>query len=381
MKKVIYVSFVRLTDRISRDWYIDYLFAKGVTVEYWDVISLVREEYSEVNTVSVPYLHVFRTFSEVKAKLRLPENRDAFYVMLISYGGRFTRIFRLLSKHNCRMLVVAQGALPVIAKPRRKKILDHLSHPLRLLTLIFDMPKVYAFRRLKLIKPFDIIFAAGRVMMAHHSYAAKIVPINISDYDHYMKVRSQEGHLVKGRYAVFLDVNLGHHGNLGLLKWRRIDLCNYLRLLNHFFGLLEIEYGVKVVIAAHPTADYGIESFQGREIYRLHTAELVKDADFVISHHSTSISYAVLNLKPLIFVYTNEMLSLYKETVCTWMHAMSHYLESAIYNVDKITQGKQIMIKDVNLNCYENYKYDFLTTPQSEHTTTQEIFLREISGS
>lgn len=379
-RKIIYVSFMRLTDRVSRDWYIDYLIAKGVNVEYWDIISLVREEHNEAGMKTPAYLHIFRTFSEVEAILRLPESRDAWYVMLVSHGGRFTRIFRLLSKHNCRMVFLAVGALPVIVKPRWWKILDHLCHPLRLSKLMFDMPKVYVLRKLNLIRPFDIMFAAGQVLMAHERYATKIIPINTCDYDHYVRVRSQEGRLVRGRYVVFLDTNLAYHSDLKINNMLAVNPVTYHQALNRFFELLEIEYEIKVVIAAHPTSNYGDETFQGRDVYRLKTAELARDADFVITHHSTSIGYAVLNLKPLMFIYTNEMLSLYEETVMRTMRAMSSYLGSAIYNIDKITRGKQIIIKDVNVNRYENYKYDFLTTHESEHTTSQEMLWRELSA-
>lgn len=380
MRKVIYVSFVRLTDKISRDWYIDYLIEKGANVEFWDIVSLVREEHIDAGMKTVAYLHIFRTYNELEARLCLPENREAFYVMLISYGGRFTRIIRLLSKYNCRMLFIAQGALPSLSRPTWWKILNHLGHPLRLLKIIFDMPKVYAYRRLKLIKPFDIIFAAGAVMMEYDKYAAKMVPINLFDYDHYRRIKSEEGRDVKGRYAVFLDVYLPYHNNLRLQDWPAVNPGSYYRSLNRFFGLLEMEYGIKVVIAAHPTANYSREAFQGREIYRLRTPELVRDAEFVITHHSTSISYAVLNVKPVIFIYTNEMLSLYKETAVRLIHAQATYLDSPIYNVDEITQGKQLVIKEVALNRYEDYKYNFLTTHESEHTTTQEIFWREINA-
>ena len=43
-RKIIYVSFVRLTDKVMRDWYIDYLLGKGAVVEFWDVVSLLRKE-------------------------------------------------------------------------------------------------------------------------------------------------------------------------------------------------------------------------------------------------------------------------------------------------------------------------------------------------
>ncbi len=130
IRKVIYVCFARLTDKMARDWYIDCLIEKGVTVEYWDVVSLLREEHSERGTQNPEYLHVFRTFSELEGELRQSENRDAIYVMLITYVARFARIFRLLSKYDCRMLTFAWGALPRDAAYKWRKVAAWMSIPI-----------------------------------------------------------------------------------------------------------------------------------------------------------------------------------------------------------------------------------------------------------
>jgi hypothetical protein len=379
MRKVIYVSFVRLTDKISRDWYIDYLIAKGITVEYWDVISLVREEHDEINSRNPEYLHKLKEFNEFEAMLCLPQNRDTFYIMLITYEGRFSRIFRLLSKYNCRMLFIDGGAMPITPMPLLPKILTRLSNPLSLARIIFDRAKAYTFRRLMLVKPFDIVFAPGRAHMARDQYAKKVIPVNWCDYDQYIKVRSKGDRLVKCRYAVFLDINLPYQSDIKICGLPAVNPADYYRSLNNFFGLLELKYGFNVVIAAHPKANYEVDIFEGREIYRLRTPELVRDAEFVVTHTSIALSYAVLNMKPVVFIYTNDIMSLYKDTMMRVLYGSANYLDASIFNIDKITQEEQIYIKKVNQQCYENYKYDFLTTPESEFSTTQDIFFREIT--
>lgn len=378
MKKVIYVSFSRLTDRIARDWFIDYLITNDVVVEFWDIVPLVREEHIDFGMISPEYLHTIRSFKEFENLLYKPQNRDAFYVMLISYSGRFAKIFRLLSKHNCRMLFIAQGAMPVIDRPRSWKIANHLYNPLRLLRIIIDNVKAKAFRRLNLVKPFDTILFVGKVMRYSDQYSKKMVPINQCDFDIFKAIISDKNKLVRGRYAVFLDINAANHADLAFNNLKSLNPINYFSSINHFFGLLEAEKNIKIVIAAHPTSKYNDETFQGRKIYRLSTAKLVRDAEFVITHHSTSLSYAVLNLKSIVFCYTDEMLSVYKETIIRHIYAQAEYLGSQIYNVNKITHGKQVVIKNANVKCYENYKYDFLTSPESQYMTSQEIFLNVI---
>jgi hypothetical protein len=99
--KVIYVCFGRLTDKMARDWYIDFLIAQGARVEYWDIVSLGRGEHEERGALQADYLRVFRTAQELERELHAPENRAALYIMLVSYNGQLARIFRLLSRAPC----------------------------------------------------------------------------------------------------------------------------------------------------------------------------------------------------------------------------------------------------------------------------------------
>lgn len=377
--KVIYVSVVRLTDKMAADWHIDYLIERGVTVEYWDIVSLVREEHSERGALNPAWLHCLRSFDELETKLLLPDNRDAFYVMLLSYAGRLTRVFRLLSKHDCRMLQFAAGSLPRDPAYKWRKIAAWVTSPHRLAGEIFSRLKASALRGLKLVKPFTITFAAGDLAVNGDSYAARVVPINFFDYDYYLKAKRRGGGpLVKGRYAVFLDSNLPYHSDLTFVGYQHIDSAPYYRSLNRFFALLERAYGIKVVIAAHPRADYDAATFEGREMHRLVTAELVRDAEFVLSHTSTSMSLAVLNSKPIIFIYTAGMAAAYAHSYLRQMHCFADCLGAPIYNVDAITDARMVCVERVNATLYERYKYDFLTSHASENTSTEEIVWRAI---
>lgn len=378
MTKVIYVSIGRLTDRVARDWYLNHLIENNVEVEYWDIVALVRKEHTEVGMQNPDYLHRFYKLKDVERRLKFSENRQAYYVIIISYSGRFANIFRLFSKYNCKMLFIAQGAIPIFIKKTTSKIANHFFHPLRLVNILTDRFIARFFRKFGLVKPFHTIFAVGSAMMNDDQYAEKMVPINLCDYDNFKAAETKNVRLMSEKYAVFLDINLAFHADLEICNMPAVDSNVYFGALNKFFSLLEEQYDVKVVIAAHPTSNYNSSTFQGRSIYRLSTPELVKDAEFVITHHSTSLSYAVLNLKPLIFVYTQEMLALHEETILRHIYAQASYLNSEIYDIDKITSGEQIEIKSIDKNRYEKYKYEFLTSPESEHTLSKDIFLRAL---
>ena len=378
-RKVIYVCFGRLTDKMARDWCIDYLIGQRACVEYWDIVSLVRDEHDDFGALNADYLRVFRTFGEVEKAVRLPENRGALYVMLLTYDGKLARIFQLLSRERCRMLNFAWGALPHDPGLSWAKVAAWASRPHRFAQEVINRSRASALRRMRLVAPFAITFAAGAVSMAASAHAARVVPINYFDYDLYVKAKANGARRrVEGRYIVFLDSNLPFHSDLAFCGYPQIDPAPYYRSLNRFFDLLEQTYGFPVVIAAHPRADYDANRFAGRPTHRLITAELVRDAEFVLSHTSTAMCYAVLNAKPLMFIYTDDFAAAYKPTLLRELRCFANYLGAPIYNIDAVSDAQGVAVRPVNPGRYERYKYDFLTSPESENTLTQEIFWREI---
>jgi hypothetical protein len=377
--KVIYVAIVRLTDKMAADWHIDYLIERGVAVEYWDIVSLVREEHTERGARNPPWLHTLRSFAELEERLRLPENRDAYYVMLLSYVARLAQVFRLLSRYDCRMVRFASGILPRDPVLKWRKLGAWLSTPVHCAKEIASRVKASGLRRTGLVKPFAITFAAGAVPMRGSHDTLKLVPINFFDYDSYVLSRTDSRpRLVEGRYAVFLDSNLPYHSDLTFCGYTRLEPHRYFRALNRFFGLLEQSYGVRIAIAAHPRASYDEASFEGRPLIRMSTAVLVRDAEFVLSHTSTSMSYAVLNNKPLLFLYTADMATHYENSFVREMRCFADVLRAPICNVDEITDGAAVDVHSVDRSAYQRYKYNYLTSPEAENTLTQDIVWREL---
>lgn len=382
VKKVIYISHGHLSEKVLRDGYMDYLQANGIIVEFWDLVTLLFGEIVEANSIHRNFVFTPGTYGEIEKRLRLTENRDAAYVMLLNFEGRFVKIYRLLSRYNCKLYFTDWGALPWHrSTPKWLKIIRALPHPLRLSESVFNKFRGIVYKKLKLIKPFDVVFAAGNAVLKAFPDAGKVVPTNSPDYDLYMKVKTKNENIVNGRYFLFLDVYLPFHPDLKIVGLKSIDANRYFLSLNYFFNIMEEKYGIKVVVAAHPHADYGDDAFQGREIYKGRTAELVRDAELVISQFSTSIGYAILNEKPIIFIYTDGMKRLYKYTLLNYTQDFANYLDANIYNIDEVIQDGQIDVRAINRERYNSYKYEFLTTRESEHTTAQDIFWREIANS
>jgi hypothetical protein len=374
--KVIYVSVMRLSDKAARDWYVDYLIEKGMAVEYWDVASLVFGD-DEHRSKAAPFLRTPGTYSELESLLRTPENASARYVMLVPYDRKTTRLYRLFSRYECRMVVISWGAQPIGHGQRWRRRLANAPASIR---NVAGNMKAALYRKLGIVKRFEIVFAAGEALLSGTHHATRVVPINLVDFDHYARARSQTERLVEGRYAVFLDIYLPHQSDLRIVGLRPIDAEDYYRSLNRFFGLVETQLGVRVAIAAHPKASYDATTFEGRPTIVGRTPELVRDADLVISHHSTSLSYAVLNRKPIIFIYTDGMKEEYDLTVVSYLRDLAAYLDATVCNIDELDASARVTVKPVSESRYDEYKYSFLTSRASEHERTADIFWRELSG-
>ena len=245
---------------------------------------------------------------------------------------------------------------------------------------VVDLMLGIAYRKYNFVKRYDIAFVAGGALISVDQYAKRVVQFNLCDFDHYKRVELSEERVVRGKYAVFLDINLPNQSDLAICGLPSVTATSYYQSLNRFFNLFEKTHGIKVVIAMHPKAAYLNKEFEERETHRMLTAELVKDAEYVITHTSTALSYAVLNFKPILFIYTDEMMRIYKSTVIREVEGLALYLNARVYNVDQITDGSQIKIQPPSRERYDSYKYSYLTSNESESTSSAEIFWREINS-
>ena len=77
-----------------------------------------------------------------------------------------------------------------------------------------------------------------------------------------------------------------------------------------FFKTFEKKTGLKIKFAAHPKSlKKNVAKYSLDLDYSIgNTEELVKNSSLVLLHSSTSISYAILFKKPIIFLTSNELM-------------------------------------------------------------------------
>mgnify|MGYP001371393956 CR=1 FL=1 len=118
------------------------------------------------------------------------------------------------------------------------------------------------------------------------------------------------------------------------------------------------------------------KNFEGT-LVKEKTIELVRNADIVLAHTSTSISYAILYEKPIIFLTSNEIRLSYDDFR---IDSLSRELGSKLYNIDKkkyeIDFNNLDDVNKINKVKYQNFTNSYIKHPKSENISNWDIFIK-----
>ena len=282
-------------------------------------------------------------------------------------------VYRMLSKYNCDIVYCTSGCLPPLSSSKGIKIIARLNAK-QLIARIKG--RLYRFLlKSKLFKPAKIVLQSCRAATCDYktSDSTVFVGCNSGDYQGYLSVKSSLNHSDNkiGRYVVYIDQYLPFHNDFTLRGVQHINAETFYRSINLLFARIEKKYGCKVVIAAHPSSLKYEEHdfFCGRKVYYNRTAELINQCIGAITCNSTAISFPVIDKKPILIYTSNDIESryLFFNTLL-----FPKLLDLEFINIDECSE---VYFRDVNMHRYEKYKYDYLTTPISEHINNSDIII------
>ncbi|MCT7626113.1 hypothetical protein [Aliarcobacter butzleri] len=367
MKKIIYIFFGVLSKNLYDALNINYFIQNDIEVELVDVTSLF---FNYKNNQIFEKIICISSYKELEEYFCNNDNSDTLYNVQFHYETKFVKFFLLLKKYNCKISIFEIGYLP--SPNTEEKIIKYLQQPLKLFKRIICKISDKLLIKFNLINlNYDIRFVSGSIPLQIVNYnSKKIVELNYIDYEYDRdKVSTFKN---EKKYFVFLDIYLHKHqdhtfadiGNINKFSGEK-----YLKNLNNFFDKIEKRFNVEVIIAAHPKSSYSQNEFKNRKIIKDDTVNLVRNSHAVISHHSTSISYAVLNKKPIIFIFDNSIKNNFKN-VYMFTKIFADYLQMPFLNID--LEEIEIIPNVCELK-YDNYKYNFLTTKNAEQFTNKQI--------
>lgn len=375
-KKIIIINHEPLTDQIRLNFYIDVFLSNGIDVEYWDISPLLYKNFNLPGEIYPRYSKKIFSISELDSCVET--SRNALFIVEIYNEQRAAGVINILIKFKvfCGRIDSYSGCDPILSVFEnvlfRVKSLYHRKNRISYL-LSFILTK---FSRDKFPKlPINFFFNS----MFNKSYGEIDLKINSINHQKFLSAKSNTVSLINGKYAVFLDEYLPFHPDFKFLNGQdNINATSYFKVMNNFFDMVEVALNLKVVIAAHPKSEYRLGAFNNREILKFETENLVRDSQLVLVHSSLSVDFAILNYKPVIFTYTNEL----KELIYSnyfFIKYRSKLLKLKAMNLDEILQ-EDIILPIVNVDAYNNYKYTYLTSPEIEQKTNNDIIVSHIKS-
>ncbi len=356
----------------------------GFEVEVWNFTPFlhpqVNKEIMIPDSINWEKCYSFLTLNEaLSAILKLTNN--CFIVCMLSYQFKSFALYRALSKVKLPYCVLMSNALPSIGT---KKNINAFLKELKKITpakiinaLLIHIPYNYMG-----IRPATIILAGGSKSTDYKypvNKKTEILWLHTLDYDIYLEKYNTPVQ-IDTNIGIFLDEYLPFHPDythLGLSVPSTPE--EYYPSICKFFDFIEREYGTHIVIAAHPKSNYEVhpDYFGGRSVIRGKTAELVRKSGFTIGHMSTSINFAVLFHKPVIFLTSNR---LKQSFMGPQIDLMAFWLGKKTINLDDpivIDWKKELSI---NEKAYMNYKHSYIKKAGSENLPFWQIFANRIKN-
>lgn len=376
MKKCIILYTANYCAKIKNYFCVDDLVSKGVDVEFWDLGPITLNEH--LANVETPGLIIRRVENKKEYEVLIKENTNAVFFSFMNYAWYSFIVYRMLSKYNCDIVYCTSGCLPPLSSSKGIKIIARLNAK-QLIARIKG--RLYRFLlKSKLFKPAKIVLQSCGAATCDYktSDSTVFVGCNSGDYQGYLSVKSSFNHSDNkiGRYVVYIDQYLPFHNDFTLRGVQHINAETFYRSINLLFARIEKKYGCEVVIAAHPSSLKYEEHdfFCGRKVYYNRTAELINQCIGAITCNSTAISFPVIDKKPILIYTSNDIESryLFFNTLL-----FPKLLDLEFINIDECSE---VYFRDVNMHRYEKYKYDYLTTPISEHINNSDIIISVLNN-
>lgn len=373
-KKVIFIVNLPLTLSSEKAFYVSQISNSDVLIEYWDVSALFFE-VSLVDAVERPYIKKIDTYLTLGLKVKDNDRFSTLYVVQITYEYRSLCLFKFLDRFGCRLAQFDRPGFPMESQNQvRTSILNKILN-VRKYPHYWNTVKKKMIMKFANPTPFSIIFAAGMQSVERNRRVSHVLGINHFDYDSYLETDATEARLVDRKYCVFLDEYLPYHSDFTLFGMQTVDAEPYYSLMNEFFERIEVQYGLQVVIACHPKADYSNNPYNGRLLFKYKTKELVKFSSLVVVHASTSNSFALIYKKPILFVYTEQFKKIFEKTLYALMSDLSNRLDARLMDVLEPLEEWDNVERQVKVEKYDAFLLQYLTTDSSMKTHTSKILI------
>ncbi len=388
LKRVVYLFATRHTKRDRERFGINLFASCGVHVSVVELTallnpSLVNERIDEGDGIAID-LYQPRSYDDLKGLQPVLSDAD-FIVCLVGYIGTAGTItlYRLINFSETPYLVLASNAYPgsdreiggegswrEIAAFLWKRMVTRQINPLN--SLLSRLPK----HILGVSAPALIVYGGTQSRRGASSYpvgpSTQEVFAHTADYELFREQRHAKS--TQTNTAVYVDEHMGFQRDLVALGDTMPTTPEaFYPKLRKLFDRIELEFGLKIVIAANPRAEHGDTSalFGTRQIKHGMIGSLIATSRLVIGHCSTALSLAVMCRKPVMLIATRDTYDHTAHKIS--MKAFSQCLAKPIKFFDEPERTNLDGTFSMDDNAYDQYMTDFVKISQSPDLPFWEI--------
>lgn len=386
-KKIVYIRYFPLNNAIYNDLYFQELLQNNISVDYLDLTFLffpdkvTSEDFDFSGTIKI------NSYNELEDYLNNQNNQLTLYISIMTFEWSVVRLFRLFTKLNLIIGVFARGVFPTTTGQDSKAKIARIVRTFNLTRLKeFLGNKIIAFaKKMGYIKPYDYIFKAGEyghwglgIGSEIDCQRAEIVEINTVDYDRFLSHKGLPSK-TEEEYIVFLDQYLPYHPDASYFKIKTVEPEPYFKEVNNFLDRIELLTGKKIYIAAHPKAELYKEfnPYNNRPLFFNQSNDLVKDAYLVLTHASTAVCFPICYRKRIILLVSDY----FSEVLPHFLIIAKSIVRACGATLIAMDNEAEINIpEDVDLEKYNDFKYKYLTSHDSENQFSANIFINFINS-
>lgn len=389
MKKICFLIDTPILKSYKSYYALDALDENGIDYILVDTSPLINKKaYQNVKKDLMDYkkenVYLCKTWRELRKVLKCLD-RETVVIDSGSYDLEHLRVYQYLKKigipygymilNSCYEAATQSTDL----KKKIKSYIKTISLKKVLNSIFVRLPKRW-FR----VNPTFFVITNSAVEIEGYKkrfycdLTTKFLIVHSNSYEEALE-HKDGARLISGKYCVWIDSYVPYHPDLVQIPGAKVDDESYYSALRKFFHWIEEQYELKVVVAAHPRSDYikHNEAYEGFPIYKMHTCELVRDAEFVLSAASTSFLYVITYNKPILLIYQKALFDGLKSHI-NFINVLADELGTSPVYIDgeEITKKKIDKLLTINSQKYkkiaEKYvKYNFNGRIEGESYKTQ----------
>ena len=392
IKKVIILTAYPFNQRDFSRYGVQLMRTRGLDVEIWDITTCIHKKISnKLASDNSARFDNLRTFTDTQDLIRAISLLDTRCIVncFIEYSIRTFFVFKAISKYHIHYCVLAMATHPN-PKPVRSGFFQRTTEILKKIYSLKFVEIVAHFLNRGLLKyyflfgisPASIIIIGGEKSIGMNPYpvnkATRRLWAHTFDYDIFLRERDSTGTPSK-KYNVFLDEYLPFHPDfLTMGIGYPLPPEDYYPALGNFLKVLEEKTGAETLIAAHPRSSYESmpDFFSGRPLFKGKTSLLVKNANLVIAHMSTSVNFAVLYRKPIVFITSDKLKKMNsgKNITGLYIQTMAGLFGKEPVNVDHLEEFSMADLMNIDDEVYTKYILDYIKKPGTPEKPIWDIF-------